>query len=719
MAAWARPLNVETLAPPCRYQAAHCCTRDTLYLHGGGGQGADASQRRALLWALDLRTLRWSIKDGPRKSRVAARSQHTLTCTGDNKLVCFGGQGEGRNSIDWRKEVNDDQRREGQPVVRMLQLRQTLNDVSTFDLTKEEWKTYPIQGRWPTPRRGHTATLIRDSRMIAQSTASQRDAEAARGGDEDYEPATVNPARGFVVVIGGAGPDAGGRGFECVLGQVWSFDPVRGAWAELSGLCSGEHPPKRFEHQSVLVERHLIVIGGLANISASIQNREPPGLRDVLAWNVDTLCWSKIPTTHEIDESPRLYGHAACLGTRSNEILVFGGSTGDDDVRVLKLFGDQRPDLCGWRVAPCDGYRPTDDMKLGPYARLPREHHQAHQKQIAALPTQSVEAQKREKKRMRRKGKRRGRSKTPPPQPEAPPVDFCYREFPPAPRRGHILALHVPGRRSGTFTKPVVLCFGGALLGAGRGRVCEPDLSIYDPEAASDSAIERATARHTDIGGLVSTTGQNKKFSAQLQHLSSQRTGPQYGAKGEKAFLDAIKADLESDHSVCRQSSAGGQSYRDVKRLLSRAHKQRAKHRRHKKKAPDDASSVGSSLTGLSYGTTSSLGSRVSTRTLKSLARARRGSNYQPDLPRLIEKLDAPVITRFPTLKGLPRDYRPPRVTLEELQRVKAINQQTNNKAIAKRMWADVGMLEGEMDQFLGLMPREIRWAMQGRPDKT
>ena len=34
-------------------------------------------------------------------------------------------------------------------------------------------------------------------------------------------------------------------------------------------------------------------------------------------------------------------------------------------------------------------------------------------------------------------------------------------------------------------------------------------------------------------------------------------------------------------------------------------------------------------------------------------------------------------------------------------------------------MWADVGMLEGEMDQFLGLMPREIRWAMQGRPDKT
>ena len=41
------------------------------------------------------------------------------------------------------------------------------------------------------------------------------------------------------------------------------------------------------------------------------------------------------------------------------------------------------------------------------------------------------------------------------------------------------------------------------------------------------------------------------------------------------------------------------------------------------------------------------------------------------------------MITRFPTLTGIAADYRPPRVTLEELQRVKAINQQTNNnKAI-------------------------------------
>ena len=716
MAAWARTLNNDGLNPPCRYQAAHACSPTTLYVHGGGGQGADLSQRRSLLWALDLESLRWRELDGPRKSRVAARSQHTLTLTKDHKLVCFGGQGEGRKPIDWRKEVSDDSRRAGQPVVRMLQLRQTFNDVSTFDLNKGEWAVFPPKGRWPTPRRGHSATLVCGSRIIAGTSASQRDAESKRGSseDDDFVPATVNPARCFIVVIGGAGPDAGGRGFECVLGQVWSFDPVRGAWAELTQMCSGELPPRRFEHQTAPVERHLVVIGGLANIGPNVKNRERPGLREVLTMNMDTLAWSQVPTTHDPKEAPRLYGHACCPGANGREVFVFGGSSNDDEMRVLTLFGDAEPELCGWRVASCNGYRPEDDMGLGPYARLPREHHQAHLKVIAELPTTSVGTIKREKKRERRRRKKG----TPTPRViEAPPVDLCYREFPPAPRRGHVLALHVP-KRSQTFTAPVVLCFGGALLGAGKGRICEPDIAIYDHMAATDAAIEKACALHDSLGGLVSSSSQMKGFSGKLQQLSSERTGPQFGAKGEKAFVDAIRADLASESSVARRSSAGGQSYRDVKRLLSRAHKQRARHR--KAKRGDDDSSVGSSVSQWTSGTAASLSSRVSTRTLKSLARARRGSNYQPDLPGLIEKLDAPVISQFPDIRGLPRYYRTPQVNLEELQKIKAINAQTNNKAVAKRMWGDVGMLEGEMDAFMRFMPREVRWALQGttRPDK-
>ena len=54
---------------------------------------------------------------------------------------------------------------------------------------------------------------------------------------------------------------------------------------------------------------------------------------------------------------------------------------------------------------------------------------------------------------------------------------------------------------------------------------------------------------------------------------------------------------------------------------------------------------------------------------------------------------------------------------LRRQRRVDGVGRQ--NSDFHTGMWADVGMLEGEMDQFLGLMPREIRWAMQGRPDKT
>ena len=114
--AWARPTTTGPLAPPCRYQCAYDATPSTLYVHGGGGQGSLMSQRRSMLWALDLRTLRWSVLDGPRKTPVTARKQHALTVCG-KQLVVFGGQGEGINSVDWTKERST--AGAGQPVVRM------------------------------------------------------------------------------------------------------------------------------------------------------------------------------------------------------------------------------------------------------------------------------------------------------------------------------------------------------------------------------------------------------------------------------------------------------------------------------------------------------------------------------------------------------------------------------------------------------------------------
>ena len=95
---------------------------------------------------------------------------------------------------------------------------------------------------------------------------------ANQGAVDDAEETArkVNDALGldkpdtkYVLVVGGAGPDIGGKGFETVLGQVWAFDPAHGYWAEVTSMCTGERPPARFEHTATPVGRYVVVIGGL------------------------------------------------------------------------------------------------------------------------------------------------------------------------------------------------------------------------------------------------------------------------------------------------------------------------------------------------------------------------------------------------------------------------------------------------------------------------
>ena len=66
MSSWSRAKTTGPLTPPCRYQMAHDLVGSTLYVHGGGGQGSATQQRRSLLWSLDLQTLAWTERVGPR-----------------------------------------------------------------------------------------------------------------------------------------------------------------------------------------------------------------------------------------------------------------------------------------------------------------------------------------------------------------------------------------------------------------------------------------------------------------------------------------------------------------------------------------------------------------------------------------------------------------------------------------------------------------------------
>ena len=103
MSGWYRAKTSGPLTPPCRYQMAHDLVGDTLYVHGGGGQGSATQQRRSLLWALDVQTMSWKELDGPRRSLVTSRSNHTLTyCAGS--LTVFGGKGLGAKAVDMVRE---------------------------------------------------------------------------------------------------------------------------------------------------------------------------------------------------------------------------------------------------------------------------------------------------------------------------------------------------------------------------------------------------------------------------------------------------------------------------------------------------------------------------------------------------------------------------------------------------------------------------------------
>ena len=158
--------------------------------------------------------------------------------------MCFAGQGEGRNSIDWRKEVNDDQRREGQPVVRMLQLRQTLN--RRFDVRPHEggMENIPDPGSMAdaaTRPHGDADTRLADDRAIdglaARRRGSKRRRRRLRAGDGQSSARFCGchrRRRSRMPVVAA----------ECVLGQVWSFDPVRGAWANYQVCVAGNTRPK-------------------------------------------------------------------------------------------------------------------------------------------------------------------------------------------------------------------------------------------------------------------------------------------------------------------------------------------------------------------------------------------------------------------------------------------------------------------------------------------
>jgi len=223
-----------------------------MYVFGGLGAGPVGE-----LWAFDLALSRWS----PVRTAGAnppGRCGHSMTTDAEGRLWLFGGQAGMKEKGDFKKDGAAALR------VRMLNRREVYSDTWYFDPRSNHgrgaWHELTLTGISPSPRRGHSATLVQGRDLT--------------GGGANSESRQSQPLH-ELLVVGGAGPDPG-KGFETVHGQVWSFDIRRKEWSNLDLKGAGPEAWGRFEHSATLVPggmagvgsgQTLVVVGGLTGSS--------------------------------------------------------------------------------------------------------------------------------------------------------------------------------------------------------------------------------------------------------------------------------------------------------------------------------------------------------------------------------------------------------------------------------------------------------------------
>jgi len=222
-----------------------------MYVFGGLGAGPVGE-----LWAFDLALSRWS----PVRTAGAnppSRCGHSMTTDAEGRLWLFGGQAGTKEKGDFKKDGAAALR------VRMLNRREVYSDTWYFDQRSNHgrgaWHELTLTGISPSPRRGHSATLVQGRDVTGGANSEARQSQPLHE----------------LLVVGGAGPDPG-KGFETVHGQVWSFDIRRKEWSNLDLKGAGPEAWGRFEHTATLVPggmagvgsgQTLVVVGGVTGSS--------------------------------------------------------------------------------------------------------------------------------------------------------------------------------------------------------------------------------------------------------------------------------------------------------------------------------------------------------------------------------------------------------------------------------------------------------------------
>ncbi len=219
-----------------------------------GGRGADGALGDT--WAYDVVTRDWTeLPASSSGMSPEPRGTHSLTFVPlTNEVVLFGGSGD-----------------EG-----------VLGDTWTYDLLRNAWMA-AAPGE-PLPA------------VISEPVARQCHAAA------------FDPVAGRVILFGGLA-DA-----DEVLGDTWSYDPIRRLWTELH--AGGDGPAPRHGHSMVFdpTSGRVIMVGGT--------NGEGTVLDETWAYDSGNDCWTQL---QPLSPMPGRSASAAACASTTGTLTLFGG----------------------------------------------------------------------------------------------------------------------------------------------------------------------------------------------------------------------------------------------------------------------------------------------------------------------------------------------------------------------------------------------------------
>jgi len=191
--------------------------------------------------------------------------------------------------------------------------RECFGDVRVLDTVEDRWFAPVVSGVGPTPREGHSATLVADNIYVFGGSSEQ----------------------GYMNDL-----------YVLAVGEQSAGEQMRMAWGTVD--VSGRAPSPREGHSATAVNERIFVFGGFTEEGYS---------NDLYVLNVALMAWEKPPVAGTAPSGRE--GHAATLF--KDRIIVFGGFMDGgclNDVAVLDT-GTQtwvRPEVSG---APP---RPRQDM---------------------------------------------------------------------------------------------------------------------------------------------------------------------------------------------------------------------------------------------------------------------------------------------------------------------------------------------------------------------